>query len=272
MQLRELGSPFSFNANRLPMKAKFLNKTLIALSCALFTLPLNAKPFKKADNVKSESAILALTEDQAYQLSHSIALYSLFMVDQSYNVSDQYIDRVVATAKDMTDIDFGRVFAELKLNTDQKSEFNKYIADQRKKNGFDLRARVNLLIRADNARMQNRFIELGHEVPPKPENFKEFDIDDYYNLKFDTYMLGISKIMYDRLDQYETKQLEKTSGVLAKQSLINMVNNSPFKPKLRNLIVQEIKERELGDVEKSRIVFWCNLIKGYSADESLQGF
>lgn len=242
---------------------KILNKTLIALSIALIAVPLNAKSIKVTPNTKSDQAIYLLTSNQVYEVSHNQMLYSLFKMDSAFNISDQYIDRIVASVKDMSDIDFYRVFAKEKLTSAQKDEFNQYIISERKKNGFDLRSRANLLVRVDNASMHNRLISLGREVPKKPENFKEFDIDDYFNMKFDTYMLTVSQIMNQQLDSYQVNDLMRSAGATSKQGLINIVKNSPFKPKLRDLIVQEIQERNLEDVDKAQIAFWCEFIKGY---------
>lgn len=251
------------------MKTKnILSKTVIALSIALIAIPLNAKPIKVSEYNKHDQAIDLLTNNQVYEVSHNEILYSLFMMDNAYNISDQYIDRIVAAVKNMSDIDFYRVFAQEKLTAAQKDEFNKYIIAEGKKNGFDLRSRANLLVRVDNAAMQNKLIAMGRDVPAKPENFKEFDIDDYFNMKFDAYMLAVDQIMSYQLEAYQMNELLQSAGITPKQSLINMVKNAPFKPKLRNLIIQEIEDRALSDMDKAKIAFWCELIKGYQAERS----
>lgn len=252
----------------------FTRNCLIAIPLMVGSLGIHAETIKSkksnlsitssAQIIKNSTNIEALTEEQVYDLTHQANLYNLFMIDHAFNISDQYVDRIVASAKTYTDVDFMRLFAEYKLTQAQKNEFNDYIKAERKKNGFDLTARANLLVRLDNAVALNHFKATGMEVPKKPENFREFNVDDYFNYKYDAYILGVEQIIKHQLDEYEVEDLVRTAGVLPKQSLINKVQNTPFKKKLRELIVQEIKERNLSDMDKAYIVFWCDLLTNHA--------
>jgi hypothetical protein len=247
---------------------KSLLKCFIVLPLILGCINANAAKspekshtqLKSSQTIKNTESIEALTDQQVYELTHDAALYNLFMIDQTYNISDQYIDRIVASAKDMGDVDFMRTFSEMNLNAAQKKEFNQYISDQRKLNGFDLSAKVNLMVRMDNAFVINKMISNNIPVPEKPSNFKEFDLNDYFDVKYENYIRNIDQIMNIELTNGEKADLIKSSGILPKQSLINLVNNTAFKPKLRELIVQEIKERDLTDQDKAYIVFWSSLL------------
>lgn len=249
---------------------KTVRKSLVALSVVFFMVGAHAEDLTSersnlkikstAQILKSNSSIEALSEEQRYDLTHEMNLYNLYMIDQAFNVSDQYIDQTIMTAKRMGDVDFMRVFAEEKIPNDQKKIFNDYIVQERKKNGFDLSSRVNLLVRLDNWIAQQKMKELGVDVPPKPKNFREFDIDSYYNQKFDAYILGVKQVMDYQLDNVERADIINSAGIMSNHSLKKLVQNTPFKKKLRDLIQQEISERKLTDTEKAYIVYWCELL------------
>lgn len=248
---------------------KLSQKCLIALPLVLACFGAHAESVKVGSSQSKDAKLEALTAHQQYDITHSNQLYTLFRLDQSFNISDHYVDQVVGRAKELTEKEFVQLFNEMKLTKEQKKELNKYIKEQRKQNGFDLGARANLLVRMDNAAAQNELLARGKKIPEKPKDFREFDVNDYFKIKFNAYMMAIDQVIKHEMDNAEYAELVQQASILTNQSILNIVAEAPFKEKLKKLLISVIQERELTDTEKASLVFWSDIIKHFAIDHQV---
>lgn len=210
-----------------------------------------------------------LVADDNYEPTHSDSAYPLYMTDIGYGNSDQYIDEVVrfalnATADQMLAVVDEKVKSGAILKS-QAKEMKKVIKTAEKNQQFDTAFKANFAVELDNQTARNILAKKNPEIvkqsSDEAQNFKKFDVNEYYNQKFSVYMRTVQSRFNNLVSPYEQKEWEDTAYITPATTVYKVVSESNLKPKLRSLVANEVRYGSLSDHEKKLILWWMDQLK-----------